>query len=224
LEKMAETLTKEEQTFKNVTCLNHPVVAHKLTVLRDLNTPPKEFRRITGEIALFLAAEATKDLPTETKEIETPLTKTTQPVLKGKWPCFVPVLRAGLGFLEGFLNIIPDAVVGHLGLSRNDDLTTKEYYCKLPPDVTERPVYILDPMIGTGGTAITAVKLLRENGVKNIKLVGLLASADGLKKFISEVTDVPVLVAGIDPILNEKGYIVPGLGDAGDRTFGTVDH
>lgn len=222
---MVETTTKtEELKLKNVTVVNHPLIAHKLTTLRDKNTQPREYRETTKEIAMYLAFEATKDIPIENKEIDTPLTQTSQPVVKGKFPCLVPVLRAGLGFLDGFLSVIPDAVVGHIGLSRNSDLTISEYYCKLPPDVKERPVFLLDPMIGTAGTSIQAVKMLRENGAKDIKFIALLASVDGLKKFTSEVDDVPIIVAGVDPILNEKGYIVPGLGDAGDRTYGTVDH
>lgn len=215
---------KSGTKFSNVTVVNHPLVAHKLTIMRDKNTKPKEFRELTKEIAMLLAFEATRDLPTENIEIETPLMKSSQPVLKGKAPCLVPILRAGLGFLDGFLSVLPNAKVGHIGLSRNHDLTISEYYCKLPPDVKERPVIILDPMLGTAGTAIQAVKMLQDRGITNIRMVVLVTIESGIKKFNEKHSDIPLYVAAIDDRLSEIGYIEPGLGDAGDRTFGTVDH
>lgn len=206
----------------NVHIINHPMIQHKLTILRDKNTGVKEFRELVGELALFMGYEVTRNLPLEDIEIETPICKTTSKVISGKKLGIVPILRAGLGMVDGLLSLVPTAKVGHIGLYR-DPKTLKpvEYYCKLPSDVAERELIVLDPMLATGGSAIAAITFLKEKGAHNIKLVNLLAAPEGIEAVTKAHTDIEIYIAAVDEKLNDHGYIVPGLGDAGDRLFGT---
>jgi len=207
---------------KNVHIIDHPMVQHKLTILRDKNTGVKEFRELTEEIALFLGYEVTRNLPLEEVEIETPICKTTSKVISGKKLGIIPILRAGLGMVDGILKLVPTAKVGHIGLYRDPEtLKPVEYYCKLPTDVAERELIVLDPMLATGGSAIAAVSFLKEKGAKSIKLVNLLAAPEGIEAVLKVHPDIEIYVAAVDERLNDHGYIVPGLGDAGDRLFGT---
>lgn len=208
--------------FKNVTIVDHPLVQHKLTFLRDKNTGVKEFRELVGELSMLMGYEVTRNLTLEDYEVETPIGKTIAKVVAGKKLGFIPILRAGLGMVDGMLSLIPGAKVGHIGLYR-DEVTLKpvEYYCKLPTDILERDLIILDPMLATGGSAVAAITLLKKKGAQSIKLVNLLAAPEGVKAVLLAHPDVEIYVAAIDERLNENGYIVPGLGDAGDRLFGT---
>ena len=208
--------------MSKVRVISHPLIAHKLTMMRDKNTNPKDFRELLSEIAMLMGYEVTSDLPTQLVEIETPICRTLQPMLANKTPAVVPILRAGLGMTDGFLRLIPSARVGHIGLYR-DPVTHAPvpYYCKLPDDIAERPVLLIDPMIATGGSILAALKLLKENGCKDIRLVGLLAAPEGIEAIQKEHPDVDIYLAALDDKLNENAYIVPGLGDAGDRIFGT---
>ena len=202
--------------------VDHPLVAHKLTILRDKNTSTKDFRELVSEIGMLITYEATRDLPLTEKEVETPICKTTAPTLKGKKFAVVPILRAGLGLVDGVLLMVPSARVGHIGLYRNEEtLEPVKYFCKMPKDVAERDVLIVDPMLATGGSAAAAIGFMKEYGCKNIKLMVLLAAPEGVERIQREHPDVEIYCGALDDHLNEKGYIVPGLGDAGDRIFGT---
>lgn len=202
--------------------LDHPLIQHKVTLIRDKNTSSKDFRELLQEITLLMGYEITRDLPLEDVEVETPITKTIGKRLAGKKMGIVPVLRAGLGMVEALLDLIPSARVGHIGLYRDPQtLKRVEYYCKLPSDIGERFFIVTDPMLATGGSASAAITLLKERGAKTIKLMCLVAAPQGVEVVQKEHPDVDIYVAVLDDHLNEKGYIVPGLGDAGDRIFGT---
>ncbi len=202
--------------------LDHPLIQHKLTILRDRNTGSKEFREVVSEIAMLMCYEATRDLPTEIIEVETPMGTAMSPALSGKKLAIVPILRAGLGMVDGMLNLIPAAKVAHIGLYRDPDtLLPVEYYCKVPQDIGERDVIILDPMLATGGTAAAAAQFLKNYRVRSIKLLTILSAPEGIKKMSEAHPDVDIYTCAVDERLNEHGYIVPGLGDAGDRIFGT---
>ena len=207
---------------EKVHVLDHPLLQHKLTILRDERTGVKEFREIVSEIAALECYEATRDLPLEDVEVKTPVATATFKQLAGKKLAIVPVLRAGLGMVEGILTLIPSAKVGHIGLFRDPEtLEPVKYYCKMPTDIAERDVIILDPMLATGGSASAAITFVKEYGVKNIKLMNILAAPEGIERVRADHPDVEIYVAAVDEKLNEHGYIVPGLGDAGDRIFGT---
>ena len=202
--------------------VDHPLLAHKLTILRQKDTASKDFREIVSEIGMFLTYEATRDLAMTTKEIETPICKTVAPTLAGKKFTVVPILRAGLGLVEGVLRMVPNARVGHIGLYRNEEtLEPVKYFCKMPEDVAQRDILIVDPMLATGGSAAAAIGFMKEYGCKNIKLMVLLAAPEGIERIRKEHPDVDIYCGAVDEKLNENGYIVPGLGDAGDRIFGT---
>ena len=203
--------------------VDHPLVAHKLTILRDKNTPTKDFRALVEEIGMFLTYEATRDLPLTTRKIETPLCAMEAPTLSGKKLAVVPILRAGLGLVEGVLRMVPSAKVGHIGLYRDEEtLQPVKYFCKMPPDIAQRDVLVVDPMLATGGSACAAIAFMKEYGCQNIKLMVLVAAPEGVSKVEQEHPEVPVYCAALDDHLNQRGYIVPGLGDAGDRIFGTL--
>jgi uracil phosphoribosyltransferase len=208
--------------FPNVTVLNHPLVQHKLTLLRRKDTSTSEFRQLMRELSLLMAYEVTRDLPTGTVGIETPMEAMQAPLLSGKKLCFLSILRAGNGMLEGMLDLVPSARVGHIGLYRDPaTLVPVEYYLKFPDDVQERLVIVVDPMLATGNSAVAAVSRIKEEGAQQIKFVCLLAAPEGVERFQSVHPDVPIFTAAIDQKLNDHGYIVPGLGDAGDRLYGT---
>ncbi len=208
--------------MENVTVFDHPVITHKLTYLRDKNTGSKQFRDLVSEISMLMAYEVTRDLDLEEVEVETPMEIMTGKVLSGKKTAIIPILRAGLGMVDGILSILPAAKVGHVGLYRDPEtLEPVEYYCKLPSDIAERDVLVLDPMLATGGSASAAIQYLKNKGAKNIKLVNIIAAPEGVKLVHDAHPDVPIFVAGLDEKLNDHGYILPGLGDAGDRLFGT---
>lgn len=205
-----------------VEVLDHPLIQHKLTYIRDINTGTKEFRELVDEVATLMAYEITRDLPLTEKEIETPVRKGMSNVLAGKKLGIVPILRAGLGMVEGILNLIPAAKVGHIGLYRDPEtLDPIEYYVKLPSDVSERDLILVDPMLATGGSAIEAVNSLKKRGAKSIRFMCLIAAPEGVKAMTDAHPDVDIYIAALDEKLDEKGYIVPGLGDAGDRLYGT---
>ena len=202
--------------------IKHPLVQHKLSLMRKKGTSTRSFRVLAREVGLLLAYEVTQDLPLEYEEIETPLQKMHAPFLEGKKLCLVPILRAGIGLLDGFLELIPSARVGHIGLYRDPvTLAAVEYYLKLPEMIDQRLVIALDPMLATGHSSAAAVSRLKENGASNIRFVSLLAAPEGIKYFHREHPDVPIYTAAVDEKLNEHAYILPGLGDAGDRIFGT---
>lgn len=205
-----------------VQILDHPLIQHKLTYIRDINTGTKEFRELVDEVATLMAYEITRDLPLSQKEIETPIGKGPSNVLAGKKLGIVPILRAGLGMVEGILNLIPAAKVGHVGLYRDPEtLEPVEYYVKLPSDVAERDLILVDPMLATGGSAIEAVNSLKKRGAKKIRFMCLIAAPEGVKEMTDAHPDVDIYIAALDEKLDENGYIIPGLGDAGDRLFGT---
>ena len=207
---------------EKVHIVDHPLVAHKLTILRDKNTSTKDFREIVSEIGMLLTYEATRSLPLTEKEVETPICKTMAPTLKGKKFAVVPILRAGLGLVDGVLRMVPSARVGHIGLYRNEEtLEPVKYFCKMPKDVAERDILIVDPMLATGGSAAAAIGFMKEYGCTNIKLMVLLAAPEGIERLQREYPDVDIYCGAVDSHLNEIGYIVPGLTDAGDRIFGT---
>lgn len=211
--------------YKNVTVLNHPLLKHKITLLRDVNTGTNEFRALVKEISILEGYEALKNLPTSLIEIQTPIEKTMQPVVSGKKLCFVPILRAGLRMVDGLLELVPSAKVGHIGLYRDEKThIPHEYYCKLPNKLEERDIYLLDPMLATGGSAIDAVSLLKKHGAKNITFICIIAAPEGVEAFSKAHPDIPLYIGTVDRCLNENAYICPGLGDCGDRTFGTLDH
>ena len=202
--------------------VRHPLVQHKLSYLRDKNTPTVHFRKLVNEVTLLLTYEATKDLPTEDVEVETPLEVGQFPRISGKKVAVCPILRAGLGMLDGVLSLISGARVGFIGLYRNEEtLQPVEYYVKLPADVAERDVILLDPMLATGNSTAAAVTTVKSAGATSVRLIAIIAAPEGIERLHSEHPDVNVVVAAVDRGLNEKGYIVPGLGDAGDRLFGT---
>ena len=202
--------------------IKHPLVQHKLSLMRKKGTSTRSFRVLAREVGLLLAYEVTQDLPLEYEEIETPLQKMQAPFLEGKKMCLVPILRAGIGLLDGFLELIPSARVGHIGLYRDPvTLAAVEYYLKLPEMIDQRLVIALDPMLATGHSSAAAVSRLKENGASNIRFVSLLAAPEGIEYFHSEHPDVPIYTAAVDEKLNDHAYILPGLGDAGDRIFGT---
>lgn len=210
--------------FKNVTVINHPLLTHKIALLRDKNTPTSLFRQTVKEIALMEGYEALKNVKTINKEIVTPIEKTIQPVIDESKLCFIPILRAGLGMVEGFSELVPSAVFGHIGLYR-DEVTHEphEYLCKLPPHIEDKEVYVIDPMLATGGSAIDAIKLLKEHGAKNLHFVCIIAAPEGVEAFCKVNPDIPLYIGSLDRELNENAYICPGLGDAGDRIFGTLE-
>ena len=202
--------------------VDHPLVQHKLTMMRQTDAGAKDFRELLNEISMFIAYEVTKDLPLEDIEIETPICKTTSKVIAGRKLAIVPVLRAGLGMVDGFLSLVPAAKVGHIGLYRDPEtLEPVEYYCKLPSDVPEREIVVVDPMLATGGSAAAAIGFIKKRGCRRIKLMNLIAAPEGVKAVQEAHPDVDIFVAALDDHLNDHGYIVPGLGDAGDRLFGT---
>jgi uracil phosphoribosyltransferase len=208
--------------FDNVSVINHPLLQHKLSYVRSADTTTDNFRRLVREISHMMAYEITRDLPTEKIAITTPLTTFDSPVISGKKLCLVSILRAGTGMLDGMIDLLPGARVGHIGLYRDpESLEAVEYYFKVPDDIQDRLVIVLDPMLATGHSAIAALDRLKEVGVTSIKFACLLAAPEGLRNLLAAHPDVPVTTASIDWHLNEHGYIVPGLGDAGDRIFGT---
>ena len=208
--------------MEKVHILDHPLLQHKLSILRDENTGVKDFREVVSEIATLMCYEATRDLPLEEVEIKTPITTAKFKTIASKKLAIVPVLRAGLGMVDGILTLIPSAKVGHIGLYRDPDtLEPVEYYCKMPNDIAEREVIILDPMLATGGSASAAIQFIKNYEVKNIKLMNIIAAPEGIQRVHHDHPDVDIYCAALDEKLNDHGYIVPGLGDAGDRIFGT---
>jgi uracil phosphoribosyltransferase len=208
--------------MNNITQITHPLVLHKLALIRDKNTGSKDFRDLVEEVAMLMAYEVTRNFQTEDVKIETPIGKTTCKMLSGKKVAVIPILRAGLGMVSGILRLIPAARVGHIGLYR-DETTLKpvEYFCKLPQDIGEREIIVSDPMLATGGSAIDAISMLKRKGAKNIQLMCLIAARQGIEAVVEAHPDVHIYTAAIDEELNGNGYIVPGLGDAGDRLYGT---
>lgn len=207
---------------EKVHVVDHPLLAHKLTILRDKNTSTKDFREIVSEIGMLLTYEATRDLPLTTKKIETPICEMEAPILKGKKFAVVPILRAGLGLVDGVLRMVPSARVGHLGMYRDEEtMAPVQYFCKMPRDIAERDVLIVDPMLATGGSADAAIQIMKGYGCQNIKLMVLVAAPKGIEVVTSAHPDVEIYCGAMDQGLNEHNYIVPGLGDAGDRIFGT---
>ena len=208
--------------MENVHVLDHPLLQHKLAILRDENTGVKDFREVVSEIATLMCYEATRDLPLESVEIKTPVATGTFKVLAGKKLAIVPILRAGLGMVDGILTLIPSAKVGHIGLYRDPKtLEPVEYYCKMPNDIADRDVIILDPMLATGGSATAAIQFMKNYGCKHIKLMNIIAAPEGVARVHQDHPDVEIYCAAVDEKLDDHGYIVPGLGDAGDRIFGT---
>ena len=202
--------------------MDHPLIQHKLSIIRNIDTGSKDFRALISEIANLICYEATRDLPLEEVEVETPICVTKTKVIAGKKLAVVPILRAGLGMVDGMLALVPTARVGHIGLYRDPDtLQPVEYYCKLPSDIDEREVFVVDPMLATGGSAIDAITQIKKRGAKHIKFLGIIAAPEGLNALHEAHPDVDIFVASLDEKLNDHGYIVPGLGDAGDRIFGT---
>lgn len=207
---------------KNLTVVTHPLILHKLTLMRDKHTPSAVFRQLLREISLLLAYEVARDLPMTTRTIETPLAEMQAPILKGKKLVIVSILRAGNGLLEGMLDLMPSARVGHIGIYREPKtLQPVEYYMKVPEDIAERPVIVVDPMLATGNSVSAAVTRLKQKGAKDIRFVCVLSAPEGIRHFAEVHPDVPIFTAAIDSHLNDHGYIVPGLGDAGDRMYGT---
>ena len=208
--------------MSKVVVMDHPLIAHKIGIIRKKETGTREFRDMVSEIGALITYEATKDLKLQDVEIETPICKTTVKELAGKKLAVIPILRAGLGMVEGVLTMIPSAKVGHIGLYRNEEtLEPVEYYCKIPKDCSERDVFVVDPMLATGGSAIAAIQMLKNRGVKNMRFLCVIAAPEGVQKLQEAHPDVDIYIGALDEHLNENGYIVPGLGDAGDRIFGT---
>ena len=209
--------------MSHLTVINHPLIVHKLSIMRNKRTGSKDFRELLDEIAMLMGYELTRDLPLENIEIETPLVKMTARRIAGKKLAIVPILRAGLGMVDGLLKLVPVAKVGHIGLYRDPETHLPvEYYCKLPADIEERIVILVDPMLATGGSAVDALSMLKARGCKNIRFMCLVAAPEGVKKVQEAHPDVDIYTASLDECLNEHDYILPGLGDAGDRIFGTL--
>jgi len=207
---------------RKVVIMDHPLIQHKLSILRDVDTSTMEFRELVNEIAMLMMYDATRDLPLEDKQVTTPCGVADCKVLAGRKLAFVPILRAGLGMVDGMLSLIPAAKVGHIGLYRDPEtLKPVEYYCKLPADCAEREVFVVDPMLATGGSSIAAIQLLKDKGCKSIRLLCIIAAPEGVKAMQEAHPDVDIYIGALDQKLNDHGYIVPGLGDAGDRIFGT---
>ena len=208
--------------MSKVCVFDHPLIQHKLSILRDNGTSVKEFRELISEIAMLMCYEATRDLPLEDVEIETPVAKATVKRIAGKKLAIVPILRAGLGMVDGMVSMMPNVKVGHIGLFRDPEtLEPVKYYFKMPPDIDERDVIVVDPMLATGGSASAAIQFLKNDGVKHIKLMCIIGAPEGVERMQKDHPDVDIYVAALDDHLNDHGYIVPGLGDAGDRIFGT---
>ncbi|MBE6878596.1 MAG: uracil phosphoribosyltransferase [Ruminococcaceae bacterium] len=208
--------------MSKVLVLDHPLVKHKVAIMRNKDTGTKEFKAVAKEIAMLMCYEATRELAVEDVDVETPITTARCQMLAGKKLAIVPILRAGLGMVDGMLELIPSAKIGHIGLYRDEEtLEPVEYFCKMPSDISERDVFVVDPMLATGGSAVDAIKLIKARGAKNIKFLCLIAAPEGVKKLSEMHPDVDIFCAALDDHLNEHGYIVPGLGDAGDRIFGT---
>lgn len=208
--------------MENVVIMEHPLIKHKISRLRDKNTGTNEFRTLVGEIAMLMGFEALRDLPTEDVEIETPIEKTMQPMIAGKKMAIVPILRAGLGMVDGVLSLVPSAKIGHIGLYRDPEThVPHEYYCKLPEPIEQRMILVVDPMLATGGSGADAISMIKKHGGKNIKFMCIIAAPEGLEKLHKEHPDVQIYVGALDRQLDEDAYICPGLGDAGDRIFGT---
>lgn len=208
--------------MSKVTVMDHPLIQHKIGIMRMKQTSTKEFRDLVSEVAMLICYEATRELPLENKEIETPLVKTTVKEIAGKKLCIVPILRAGLHMADGILNLIPNAKVGHIGMYRNEEtLEPVEYFCKLPQDAKEREIFVVDPMLATGGSAIAALNNLKERGIQKIHFLCLIAAPEGVKALQNAHPDIDIFIGSLDERLNENGYILPGLGDAGDRIYGT---
>ena len=208
--------------YDNVTYMTHPLITHKISRLRDKNTGTNEFRKLVEEIAMLEGFEALKDLPLEDVEIETPIETCMTPMIAGRKLAIVPILRAGLGMVEGILSLVPSAKIGHIGLYRDEEtFEPHEYFCKLPSNIDERTIVLCDPMLATGGSAIDAITMIKKRGGKNIKFVCIIASPEGVKRLHEAHPDVQIYVGNLDRCLNENAYICPGLGDAGDRIFGT---
>lgn len=208
--------------MSKVCVFDHPLIQHKLSILREKSTSVKEFRELISDIAMLMCYEATRDLPLEEVEIETPVAKAKVKRISGKKLAIVPILRAGLGMVDGMVSMMPNAKVGHIGLFRDPEtLEPVKYYYKMPPDIEERDVIVVDPMLATGGSASAAIQFLKDDGVKHIKLMCIIGAPEGVQRMQEDHPDVDIFVAALDERLNEHGYIVPGLGDAGDRIFGT---
>ena len=210
------------EKYNNVHILDHPLIRHKLAIIRNKDTDTKQFREIIKELATLMAYESFKDVPTQEITVETPLETTKQVIVRENSIAIVPILRAGLGMVDGILSLFPAAKVGHIGLYRDEEtLEPQEYYCKLPTNIEEKVVMVVDPMLATGGSAVDAIKMLKKRGCKNIKFMAIIAAPEGVEKVASAHPDVKIYVSTLDRCLNENGYILPGLGDAGDRIFGT---
>ncbi|MBR3602732.1 MAG: uracil phosphoribosyltransferase [Lachnospiraceae bacterium] len=210
------------ENFNNVTYMTHPLIKHKISRLRDKNTGTNEFRKLVEEIAMLEGFEALKDLPLEDVEVETPIETCMTPMIAGRKLAIVPILRAGLGMVEGILSLVPSAKIGHIGLYRDEEtFEPHEYYCKLPSPIEERTIVVCDPMLATGGSAIDAITMIKKHGGKNIKFMCIIAAPEGVKKLSEAHPDIQIYVGNLDRCLNENAYICPGLGDAGDRIFGT---
>lgn len=208
--------------YPNVHIFDHPLIKHKISMLRDKNTGTNEFRKLTEEIAMLMGYEALSDLPTEDKEVETPIETCMTPFISGRKPAVVPILRAGLGMVGGILALVPSAKVGHIGMYRDEEThQPQEYYCKLPNPIDERIIIVTDPMLATGGSAIDAINQIKFHGGKHIKFMSIIAAPEGLKRLAETHPDIQIYVGQLDRCLNENAYICPGLGDAGDRIFGT---
>lgn len=211
------------KNYPNAILIDHPLIKHKITQLRDVTTKTNQFRLLVKEVSVLEGYEALRHLPTHNVAIETPVEPTVQPVVDYKHLCFVPILRAGLGIADGMLELVPGATCGHIGLYRDEETHEPvEYYCKLPEDIAERDVYLIDPMLATGGSAIDAVKMLKKHGAQKITFICIIAAPEGVAAFCKKYPDIPLYIGALDRCLNEKAYICPGLGDCGDRIFGTV--
>ena len=208
--------------MNNVIEMSHPLIKHKISLLRDKNTGTNEFRKLIEEIGILMGYEALRDLPLEDVEVETPIETCMTPMISGKKLAIVPILRAGLGMVNGILALVPSAKVGHIGLYRDEEThEPHEYYCKLPADCDEREVFVVDPMLATGGSSVAAIQMLKEKGVKHIRFMCIIAAPEGVERMQKEHPDVDIYIGALDEKLNEHKYIIPGLGDAGDRIFGT---